>query len=161
MQYDLNIRPALAADISAMAAIRLAVQENVLSDPARITRSMYEDHLQRLGRTWVCEHNGIVIGFSAATAADNSIWALFVQPGFEGLGAGKHLLNAASAWLFAGGARVLSLSTTTNTRAERFYLAQGWERGEMKDEREVYFRLKSSSAKGVQLNAKHYPVAAH
>ena len=49
----LTFRPATVADIPALSAIRLAVQENRLSDPARITRQMYEDYLDRLGRTWV------------------------------------------------------------------------------------------------------------
>ncbi|WP_342399174.1 GNAT family N-acetyltransferase [Paucibacter sediminis] len=129
---ELSFRPATLADIPAMSAIRIAVQENRLSNPARITRQMYEDYLHRLGRGWVCESDGDVIAFSYAAAEDASIWALFTEPGREGLGAGKQLLRLAVGWLFGlGHARVL-LGTGANTRADRFYAAQGWARGAMR-----------------------------
>jgi len=129
---ELSFRPATLADIPAMSAIRIAVQENRLSNPARITRQMYEDYLHRLGRGWVCESDGDVIAFSYAAAEDASIWALFTEPGREGLGAGKQLLRLAVGWLFGlGHARVL-LGTEANTRADRFYAAQGWARGAMR-----------------------------
>lgn len=124
----LEFRRATAADISAMSAIRLAVRENVLSNPGRITRQMYEDYLELRGRGWVCERAGAVIGFSYAASEDNSIWALFVEPGHEGRGAGKRLLRLATDWLFAQGAPAVTLSTAAGTRADRFYLTQGWQR---------------------------------
>jgi ribosomal protein S18 acetylase RimI-like enzyme len=137
----LEFRRATAADIPAMSAIRLAVRENALSDPGRITRQMYEDYLDRLGRGWVCERDGAVIGFSFAAREDNSIWALFVEPRHEGLGAGKRLLQLATDWLFAGGAQAISLSTAANTRADRFYLALGWRRSGAGDGADVQYRL--------------------
>ena len=51
----LTFRRAASADIAAMSALRLAVRENVLSNPGLVTRAMYEDFLERLGRGWVCE----------------------------------------------------------------------------------------------------------
>jgi ribosomal protein S18 acetylase RimI-like enzyme len=137
----LEFRRATAADIPAMRAIRLAVRENVLSNPGRVTQQMYEDYLERLGRGWVCQRDGAVIGFSYAARADNSIWALFVAPGHEGLGAGKRLLRLATDWLFACGAPAVTLTTSTGTRADRFYQSQGWQRGAMKDDVEVCYRL--------------------
>lgn len=136
MNANLNFRPATRADIPAMSAIRVAVQENRLNNPSRVTTQMYEDYLHRLGRGWVCElageAGGEIIAFSYAAAEDASIWALFTQPGREGLGAGKRLLQLAVDWLFSlGHARVL-LGTEANTRADRFYAAQGWTRGEMR-----------------------------
>lgn len=141
----LEFRRATLTDIPAMSAIRLAVRENTLSDPGRITRQMYEDYLERLGRGWVCERGGAVIGFSYAAREDNSIWALFIAPGHEGLGAGKQLLQLAADWLFAEGAQEVSLSTTADTRADRFYLAQGWQRGEMKNAVDVPYRLQRAA----------------
>ena len=38
-------RQACLEDIPAMSKIRLAVTENALSDPSRITQQMYEDYL--------------------------------------------------------------------------------------------------------------------
>jgi GNAT superfamily N-acetyltransferase len=129
------------ADIPAMSAIRLAVTENVLSDPGRVTRQMYEDYLDKLGCGWVCETDEGIIGLSYADNTDGSIWALFVQPGQEGRGAGKELLRLAVDWLFAQGWKELKLGTVANTRADRFYAAQGWQRGAMKNAIEVEYRL--------------------
>ncbi|MBC3872068.1 GNAT family N-acetyltransferase [Undibacterium sp. LX15W] len=128
-----------------MSKIRLSVRENVLSNPALVTQKMYEDYLELSGRGWVCELDGNIIGFSYAASADHSIWALFVDPNFEGLGAGKELLRLSSQWLFENGATSVKLGTSVNSRAERFYLAQGWIRGEMKTASEVSFRLDSTT----------------
>lgn len=134
-------RRATESDIDAIFVVRFAVKENVLSNPARVTREMCIDYLDKLGRGWVCEIEGRVVGFSYAARADHSIWALFVLPDFEGRGVGKALLNAAVDWLFEIGAERVILSTEANTRADRFYRAQGWTRGEMKDDVEVRYAL--------------------
>lgn len=78
-----------------MSAIRLSVTENVLSDPARVTVQMYKDYLDKDGRGWVAEVDGKVARFSYADRAHASIWALFVSPGYEGLGLGTALLDLA------------------------------------------------------------------
>lgn len=67
-----------------MSRIRLAVTENRLRDPARITRQMYEDFLERDGRGWVAQLDGATVAFSYANRTDGSIWALFVEPAQEG-----------------------------------------------------------------------------
>lgn len=137
----LHLRRATEADIPAMSRIRIAVKENALSDPARITVQMYRDYLDLLGRGWVAELDGDIVGFSYAEKADSSIWALFVDPPREGLGAGKQLLRLAVDWLFDLGNDEVRLGTAANTRADRFYSAQGWTREGMKDDVEVWYRL--------------------
>jgi len=122
-------RRALAADIPAMSRIRLSVTENVLRDPSRVTVQMYEDYLERCGRGWVAEVDGAVVAFSYADRVDGSIWALFVAPAHEGRGLAKSLLALAETWLFANGFSCIHLSTTPDTRADRFYKRQGWRRG--------------------------------
>lgn len=141
MKNNLHCRRATIEDIPLMSEIRLAVKENVLSNPARVTRQMYLDYLDHLGRGWVCECDGAIIGFSYAAIEDASIWALFVRPECEGLGAGKALLAHAVEWLFSLGNEKVTLGTSANTRADRFYQRQGWLRGEMKDAVEVYYTL--------------------
>ncbi|SFC87667.1 Acetyltransferase (GNAT) family protein [Massilia yuzhufengensis] len=111
-----------------MSAIRLAVRENVLRDPARVTLQMYEDYLDRLGRGWVAEADGEIVAFCYAARGDASIWALFVDPRHEGRGLGKALLALAVGWLFELGHERIRLGTAPDTRADRFYLAQGWDR---------------------------------
>ena len=138
----LKFRQATVADIPAMSRIRLAVKENALSNPARITEAMYRDYLDALGRGWVAESDGEIIGFSYADRTDSSIWALFVDPPREGLGAGKQLLRLAADWLFEIGNPEVRLGTAAHTRADRFYAAQGWTREGMKDDIEVWYRLR-------------------
>ena len=138
----LRLRRAVEDDIPTMMRIRFAVRENRLSDPARVTPAMCSDYLDKLGRGWVAELDGEIIGFSYADRTDASIWALFVDPAHEGRGAGKQLLRLAADWLFEIGHDEVRLGTQANTRADRFYAAQGWTRGDMKDEVEVWFTLR-------------------
>jgi GNAT superfamily N-acetyltransferase len=121
-------RQAAPADIPAMAAIRLAVTENVLSDPGRITHAMYEDYLDATGRGWVAEIDGAIVAFSYADKDKGSIWALFVHPGHEGRGLASVLLRLATDWLFGLGHDAVTLTTGAGTRADRFYARQGWRR---------------------------------
>jgi GNAT superfamily N-acetyltransferase len=141
MKSDLVFRRATDADIPAMSVIRLAVKENSLTNPGRITPQMYEDYLDALGRGWVCESTGVIIAFSYAAKQDASIWALFTSPAHEGMGAGKVLLKLATDWLFSLGHQTVTLGTTVDTRADRFYARQGWTRGAMKDAVEVLYTL--------------------
>jgi GNAT superfamily N-acetyltransferase len=121
-------RQANSNDIPAMSEIRLSVTENVLSDPRRITQEMYEDFLEKSGRGWVAEDAGKIVAFCYADKEGASIWALFVRPGHEGQGLGQSLLKQAVNWLFEIGHDSVHLTTGANTRADRFYSAQGWMR---------------------------------
>ena len=138
-QPDLHFRLARADDIAAMSAIRLAVTENVLSDPAKVTLRMYRDYMETLGRAWVCEADGEVVGFCYAASGDASIWALFVDRQFEGLGIATGLLETACQWLQEIGKRHVVLSTAAGTRADRFYMARGWQRDAPDVEGDVRF----------------------
>lgn len=139
-------RRATHADIHAMSQVRLAVTENRLSDPARVTLTMYEDFLDRSGRGWVADVDGEIAAFCYADRANASIWALFVRPGHEGRGLGRTLLGLATDWLFGLGHDAVHLSTGAGRRADRFYAAQGWRRaaadeGDMRDVRDVRYTL--------------------
>lgn len=123
-----SFRQASSSDIPAMSRIRLSVTENVLSDPRRVTTEMYEDFLEKSGRGWIAECDGEIVAFCYADKVNASIWALFVLPGYEGKGLGKTLLKQAVEWLFETGHVRVHLSTGANTRADRFYAAQGWRR---------------------------------
>ncbi|NHZ42155.1 DUF1993 family protein [Massilia aquatica] len=137
----LTFRLATVADIGAMSAIRLAVTENRLRDPGRVTLAMYRDYMGRLGRSWVCEDDGVIAGFASADHVQGSIWALFIDPAREGQGIGKRLLALAVDDLFQQGHEQIVLSTSADTRADIFYESQGWERGKMKDDIEVQYSL--------------------
>lgn len=121
----LAYRQATLADQPAVHAVRLAVTENRLRYPFRITRADYDAYVTTVGRGWVAEIDGAIIGFSFANRS-GLIWALFLRPGFEGHGIGKHLLSLCLAWLREIGITTAFLDTGAGTRAEAFYRRQGW-----------------------------------
>ncbi len=145
---SLVFRRATEVDIPAMSRIRIAVRENALSNPARITEAMYRDYLDANGRGWVAvDGDGdTIVAFSYADRTDGSIWALFTDPAHEGRGAGKQLLRLCVDWLFEIGFDEVRLGTAAHTRADRFYAAQGWTREGMKDDVEVWFSLRRPPA---------------
>lgn len=120
------IREAEISDIPAMHHVRISVNENVLSDPSRITVKDYEDYLTKRGKGWVCEMNGRVVGFAIVDVVENNIWALFVDPGFEQKGIGKGLHNTMLDWYFQHTDDSVWLGTAPGTRAEQFYRKMGW-----------------------------------
>ena len=124
-----TLRRATLDDIPEMSRVRLAVNENRLRDPSRVTRQMYEDFLERDGRGWIAQVDGVTVAFSYANKLDGSIWALFVNPTHEGKGLAKALLGLATAWLFETGYVEITLDTGAGTRADLFYARQGWTRG--------------------------------
>ncbi|WP_312162674.1 GNAT family N-acetyltransferase [Massilia timonae] len=111
-----------------MSRVRLSVFENRLRDPARVTPRMYEDFLEKDGRGWIAQVDGVTVAFSYANRLDGSIWALFVDPAHEGKGLAKALLGLVTAWLFEQGFAEITLDTGADTRADLFYARQGWTR---------------------------------
>lgn len=122
----MTLRQATQSDIPAMQRVRLAVRENTLSDPSRITVADYIAALDDLGRSWVVEADGEIVAFATGYRA-GSIWALFVHPDHEGRGYGKALHSTMVDWLWSLGHTRLWLTTGPGTCAERFYTSQGWQ----------------------------------
>lgn len=139
-RFFMPLRPANATDIPAMQCVRLAVRENVLSDPGRVTHADYAAALDETGRTWVVEVDGGIAAFATGYRT-GSIWALFVHPDHEGRGYGRALLSVAVEWLWSLGHERVWLTTTPGTRAERFYIAQGWQPCGTVDKGEVRLEL--------------------
>jgi ribosomal-protein-alanine N-acetyltransferase len=122
-----TLRPALASDIAAMHAIRTAVRENRLSDPLSVTEASYVPLLEG-GRGWVAESDGQAVGFAVLDPAAGSVWALFVDSAWEGIGVGRALHDRLLDGAVAGGLDRLWLATGPGSRAERFYERLGWTR---------------------------------
>jgi GNAT superfamily N-acetyltransferase len=122
----MSLRLANRADIPGMHRVRLAVRENSLSNPDRITESDYIAAMEVLGRTWVIEDGDAVVAFASGYYS-GSVWALFVHPDHEGRGHGRALHAVMVDWMRSQGHAYLWLTTGPGTRAERFYLAQGWQ----------------------------------
>jgi len=132
------IREAVLSDIPRLMEIRGAVRENRLSDPSRVTLADYVWQIEH-GPTYVWDDANLIKGLSAGNPEDGSIWALFVDPAFEGHGIGQALILAACTSLARAGHRVAKLSTDPGTRAERFYLRNGWRPDGFTDRGEVVF----------------------
>lgn len=130
-----RIRVAADADVDAMQRIRLAVRENRLADPAMVQPHHVAEKIGREGRGWVAEAGGRIVGFAIGDQTRRNVWALFVDPDFEGRGIGRRLHDAMMDWFFAAGQERVWLSTDPGTRAEAFYRAAGWQRaGEYRGE---------------------------
>lgn len=137
----MQIRVATEADIPAMHRVRTSVLENRLRDPARVQPGDYRSRMGGRGRAWVAEVGERVVGFAVADLSRRSVWALFVDPAFEGRGAGRRLHDEMMEWLFAAGVDRVRLSTDPGTRAERFYLAAGWEHAGSEPDGEIRYQM--------------------
>ena len=118
------IRAATQADIPALTRIRLGVRENSFN-PARVSPADVVWFVEN-APIWVWEEDGDIRGFSAGDPRDGSLWALFVEPAWEGRGIGTALLAQACASLAAAGHRTVTLDTEPGTRAAAFYRRRGW-----------------------------------
>ena len=89
-----------------------------LAQPRNKAFIAYHDH-QACGLVW-CQ-----LVMDNATTAE--LFQMWVAPEQRGLGAGKHLLNAAIQWLQAVGVQRIQLGVTqTNTAAIRLYQGYGF-----------------------------------
>jgi GNAT superfamily N-acetyltransferase len=118
-------RKAVYADIPRVMEIRHAVRENRLLDPNSVTAEDRRTFIDR-AEMWVWTERGEIQGFSAGDPKDGTIWALFVDPAYEGRGIGHALLELACRTLRAAGVTTPVLSTDPGTRAEQFYRERGW-----------------------------------
>ena len=75
-----GLRRATVADIEGMHKVRMSVNENRLSDPARIGAEDYRALLEGAGRGWVFEIEGAIVGFAIGDHDQRNIWTLFVAP---------------------------------------------------------------------------------
>ncbi len=135
-------REATLQDYKGLHAVRIAVTENRLSNPLRITEADYALYLTERGKGWLCEIANEVVGFAIVDTIDNNIWALFVHPTVEGRGIGKRLQQIMLDWFFHQSTRTLWLSTGQGTKAERFYELTGWKRtGTKTSDGEIKFEM--------------------
>jgi len=122
----MEFREATSIDIPQIQVVRNSVKENALSDSSVVTDADCDEYLTRRGKGWVCELNEKIIGFAIADLKNDNIWALFIHPEYEGKGIGKQLHDQMLNWYFQQNKNSVWLSTSPNTRAERFYRKAGW-----------------------------------
>lgn len=137
----MTFREATIADIKQIQVVRNSVTENTLSDPALVSDQDCEDFIAKRGKGWICEIDGRIVGFAIADLEDNNIWALFIQPEFEGNGIGSTLQKIMLDWYFSTGKENVWLGTSPNTRAEQFYRKSGWKQNGMHGKKELKFEM--------------------
>ena len=140
-------REALITDIPQIQIVRNEVKENVLSDPSLVPDKDVEDYITRRGKGWVCETDNRIVGFAIADMQDNNIWALFVQPEYEGKGIGKKLHDDMLDWYFDQSKESVWLGTSPGTRAEAFYRKAGWKETGTYGKGEIKFEMAVSEWK--------------
>jgi len=120
-----TLRQATRDDLPAIWRVRYAVAENTLT-PGRIEDDEVIAQLETTGRGWVVEDCGQIVAFAIGDASGANVWALFVDPRFEGRGYGSRLHDTMVEWLWTHGLNTLWLSTGADTKARGFYERRGW-----------------------------------
>jgi len=137
----LVFREAVPGDIPGIQIVRHLVKENMLSDPSLVTDADCHEYMFSRGKGWVCENHGTIIGFAIADLIDNNIWALFIDPVYEGHGIGKKLHQLMMDWYFMQGKDSVWLGTAPHTRAAKFYEMNGWRNTGMVNKGELKFEM--------------------
>ncbi len=140
-----KVEIATNSHINDMMTIRMAVKENMLSDPSKVT---YEDcrfFIEEKGRGWVCIVEEQVVGFCIVDVIERNLWALFILPSYEKKGIGAILHDTMIDWVRSQQIENLWLSTDPETRADGFYRKMGWiEKGILPSgERKFIYNLRS------------------
>lgn len=148
----MTFREANISDIPQLAVIRMSVKENVLANPALVTEKDYVEYLTVRGKGYICEIEGKLTGFAIADLQKNNVWALFVQPAYEGKGIGQTLLCMLLYWYYAHTKETIWLSTEPNSRAEQFYRRFGWKETGKQTNGEIRFELTANEWYGLSSN---------
>lgn len=130
---ELLFREARPADVEDMFSVRGRTRQNPIQReqlavfgiaPASIAMSMRSGAV----KGWVCLHNDNLVGFCIGDGTTGEILVLALLPDYEGVGAGKRLLNDAIDWLWSLGNvhPWLAASSDPSIRAYGFYRALGW-----------------------------------
>lgn len=144
------IRPATEADVETLFRIRTDVRENNMTLDALAAVGVTPESIVRMLRTdshaWLAEWEGHPAAFAMADAARGTVFALFVQRGYEERGMGRALLAEAAAWLFARGWDQVWLTTGADAPgANAFYRRVGWREDGTAENGEIRYTLRRGS----------------
>lgn len=89
------------------------------------------------------EINDVIAGFAIVDLKEDNVWALFVDPEYEGKGIGKKLHRQMLDWFFSTGKKEIWLGTDPHTRAAEFYRRQGWRETGKHGNDEIKFEISS------------------
>lgn len=141
-------RTATVEDIPQIQIVRHAVKENRLSNPALVTDADCAEFLTERGKGWVCVVEDCVVGFAIADLRGHNIWALFIDPAYEGKGIGRRLHDTMLDWYFSQTSEDVWLGTSPGTRAQAFYRKAGWLEIGLRPNGEVRFEMSAERWRG-------------
>jgi GNAT superfamily N-acetyltransferase len=126
-----TFRRARSDDAAELFRVRTSVHENHETVEDLATLDITRESVARMLDSddacgWCAELNERIVGFAIARRSERDLFALFIEPGFEGRGLGSTLLNSAVEWLSESGTGELRLTTGRGARAQAFYLKRGW-----------------------------------
>ncbi|OLS63127.1 GNAT family N-acetyltransferase [Pseudomonas putida] len=141
---SLELRVATPADVETLFEIRTSVTQNHLSREQMaglgITAEVLASILETEPCAWIAHQDGVAVGFAMVDGEAGEVFALFIRPGFEGLGIGRGLMRLAEAYLFRNHERIwLVTDGNADIRANGFYQRLGWELVGRVDERDVRY----------------------
>lgn len=130
---DMQIRSATPADVVDIFNVRCSVKENHLTPEELAALGITPESVNRM----ICGGDYIVpvalvdrkiAGFAMANILEGYVFALFVQPEYEGLGLGRALMQTLERGLIKRGVSKVWLYTGSEegTRAPGFYRHLGW-----------------------------------
>ena len=148
----LSYRPMKTGDINAVLELRLSTVENQvtleeLEQDYGVTPKTMAEAMQSTAKGWLCEENGLAVGFAMGDKSNGEVTVVAVRPGYEGKGIGKRLLQSVTEWLSSEGHDEIWLyaNPDPDIRATGFYRKLGWRKtGVMRGDDEV-LKLKVTS----------------
>lgn len=141
---NMELRTASAADVETLFEIRTSVVQNHLSREQMaglgITPEALTSIIAQEPCAWIAHCDDTAAGFAMVDSEIGEIFALFIRPGFEGLGIGRALLARAEEYLFQRHELIwLVTDGSPQIRANGFYQRLGWQRIARLDERDVRY----------------------
>lgn len=123
------IRPGIACDVPEIFRIRTEVCDNALNQEQLTAKGITPEAIVTLITEseccWVACVENQCVGFAIIDLEQGAIFALFIDPKYQGGGIGSALLTIAEQRLFRHHS-TLWLETDSQSPADGFYRKQGW-----------------------------------
>ena len=74
-----------------MQTVKKAVLEYISLDLSRVGYAEDEENIWMARKSWVCEVDDEIVGFSSADLKDRNLCALYLKPGYDNLAIGRQL----------------------------------------------------------------------
>jgi GNAT superfamily N-acetyltransferase len=101
----------------------------------------YVEYITQRGKGWLSIEEDTITGFAVVDMQDHNVWALFVDPPFEGRGAARALQQTMLEWYFTQTDHTLWLGTAPDSRAAAFYRKSGWTEIGLRKNGEIRFEM--------------------